>query len=259
MRISTLATLLFIPFVAPSLLPAQTGVEDSSSSGAFATRPLLESRADALEREASAAGASRGERSEKEFEASLLRLRLREGDFQPGDQIVLVVEGEAALTDTFTVRAGRVLSLPTIEDVSVDGVLRAEIEPHLAAHIARFVRDPSVHATPLVRVAVLGSVGRPGFYAMPADLLVSDAIMRAGGPVADTDLDRTEIRRESQRVWSPSEVQMAIAAGYTLDQLNMRAGDKIVVGERRTTNWQTIFQSVGVVSGIVGLLITLNR
>ena len=247
MRISVVALLLSCALVAAPPLAAQSGVADTSSSGVFATRASLESRAAELDR----AG--------EEFEAKLIRLRLLDGDFQAGDQVVLIVEGEAALTDTFTVRAGRVLSVPTIDDVPLDGILRAEVEAHLSAHVARFVKNPRVRAVPLVRLAVLGSVGRPGFYAMPADLLVSDAIMRAGGPAPRADLGRTEIRRESRRVLSSGELRMAIAEGYTLDQLNVRAGDEIVVGEKRTTNWQTVFQSFGVVTGIVGLVISLSR
>jgi len=48
-------------------------------------------------------------RTHRRYEASLARQRLTDGDFSAGDRVILSVGGEEALTDTFTVRAGRKL------------------------------------------------------------------------------------------------------------------------------------------------------
>ncbi|HEX8242680.1 MAG TPA: polysaccharide biosynthesis/export family protein, partial [Longimicrobium sp.] len=87
-------------------------------------------------------------RAQARAEAEAIRARLREGDVQAGDQIALIVEGQQALTDTFTVRAPGVIFLPQIGDVSVAGLLRSEIEGRLREQIARYVRDPVVRARP---------------------------------------------------------------------------------------------------------------
>ena len=40
------------------------------------------------------------------------------GEFQIGDRILLVVEGDTALTDTFTVHTGPAITLPTIGEMA---------------------------------------------------------------------------------------------------------------------------------------------
>src|SRR5687768_9525071 len=144
----------------------------------FASRATLEASAAAAE-SASAAATTQPLREAKRAEAWTLRERLRLGDFHPGDRIALIVEGHPTLSDTLAVRSGRVISLPDLPEIPLVGVLRSELQAHLTREIGRFVRDPKVRVVPLMRVAVLGQVGRPGYYALPADALLSDAIMIA--------------------------------------------------------------------------------
>ena len=88
-------------------------------------------------------------------------------EFQIGDRILLRVEGDSSLTDTFTVSRGPALVLRVIGELSLAGVRRADVEPYLARQIGRFLKDPVVHARALIRLSILGEVGRPGFYAVP--------------------------------------------------------------------------------------------
>src|SRR5437899_12782544 len=86
-------------------------------------------------------------------------------EFQIGDRILLRVEGDSSLSDTFTVSRGPALVLRVIGEVPLAGVRRADIEPYLARQIGRFLKDPVVHARALIRVSILSEVARPGFYA----------------------------------------------------------------------------------------------
>src|SRR5262245_27299615 len=52
--------------------------------------------------------------------------------FRPGDRVLVRVEGESVLSDTFTVTAGPALPLPGLGDISLDGVPRSRIEAHLS-------------------------------------------------------------------------------------------------------------------------------
>src|SRR3989441_3665954 len=45
--------------------------------------------------------------------------------------------------------------------------------PIVAREIARFIRDPVVHARALLSVGVTGEVARPGYYAVPGDAVVA--------------------------------------------------------------------------------------
>src|SRR2546427_2629068 len=85
--------------------------------------------------------------------------------FQVGDQISLQVEGDTALSHTFTVGAGPALTLPLIGAIPLAGVQRAAVEAYLTPQLGRDGKRPVVHATAPVRLSVLGGGGRPGFLA----------------------------------------------------------------------------------------------
>jgi protein involved in polysaccharide export with SLBB domain len=111
-----------------------------------------------------------------------------------------------------------------------------------------------VHAEALTRIAVLGAVGRPGYYALPADILLGDAIMAAGGPSPNADVTRTIVRRGKSEVLSKGQVQAAIRDGRTLDRMDLRAGDEIVVAEKKQRN---VMNMVYAATGVLSLALTL--
>src|SRR5712691_5769595 len=167
--------------------------------------------------------------------------------FQAGDRILLHVEGDSALSDTFTVVAGPTLRLPNIGEISLAGVRRTDLEAHLTRELSRYINDPVVQARALIRVSVVGEVSRPGFYAVPIDLVLEDALMLAGGATKDARVDRLQILRGNASVWNGNALQTAIARGATLDELGMRAGDRIQVPAQRDpeSRWR-----------IVGIIVT---
>jgi hypothetical protein len=207
----------------------------------MATRADLTALADRL---------SRGS-SEDRTKAGALRTRLREGDFRPGDRIALAIEGNVQVSDTIPVTAGSKINLKDIGDISLAGVLRSELQGHLTKQIGKYVRDASIRTMPLVRVSVLGPVGKPGFYFLPPDIPLSEAIMRAGGPGSTADLNRSVIRRDTEQLYDSRNTRSALNEGLTLDQLSLRDGDSIEVGEKSTRGWQQIASVVGVVTSIV--------
>src|SRR5437870_12507118 len=85
--------------------------------------------------------------------------------FQVGDRILLHVERDSALSDTFTVVAGPALRLPNIGEVSLAGVRRGDIEAHLTRELGRYINDPVVQARALIRVSVVRAGTRAGYYA----------------------------------------------------------------------------------------------
>ncbi len=153
--------------------------------------------------------------------------------FQVGDRILLLVDGDSTLTDTFTVVAGPAIELPVIGTVSLAGVARSGIEDHMRRQLARYLKDPVVHARALIRLSILGAVTRPGFYAVPTDLVLADALMVAGGPTQDARVEKLRVQRGADRLWSGAKLQAAIARGATLEDLGLRAGDRIDVPRGR--------------------------
>jgi len=153
--------------------------------------------------------------------------------FQVGDRILLVVEGDTMLTDTFTVVAGPAIELPVIGTLSLAGVPRAGIEGHMQRELGRYLKNLTVHARALIRLSIQGAVTRPGFYAVPTDLVLADALMVAGGPIQEARVDRMGIRRHGSRIWAGPKLQAAIARGATLEELGLRAGDQVDVPRGR--------------------------
>jgi len=153
--------------------------------------------------------------------------------FQTGDRILMRVEGDSALSDTFTVVAGPALRLPNIGEVSLAGVKRGDVEAHLTRELGRYLKNPVVQAHALVRVSVVGEVTHPGYYAVPIDLVLADALMLAGGATQQGRVDQLQIWRGSSSLWGGDRLQAAIARGATLDELGVRAGDRIQVPGQR--------------------------
>lgn len=249
-----------LAFVLLALAPSHgVGAQSVGVRLTFASRAQIDSMARVAEEAAAAATASQAVREAKTAEAAMLRQRLTQGDFAIGDRIIVRVEGQATLSDTFAVRDGNRLLLPGIDDIALQGVLRSELEDRVRTAIAAYYRDPSVRVVPLLRVLVRGGVMRPGYYALPADLLLSDAIMAAGGPSAVANVNRSHLKRGTQRVYAPKEFAQLVQDGYSLDQAHLRPGDELVVGEKIQQNWAAIFQAGAALTGIVTLVYTFRN
>jgi protein involved in polysaccharide export with SLBB domain len=222
-----------------------------------ASRADLEARLSALQ---GSPGQNPQAQAQSTNEIATIRDRLTNGDFEPGDRIVLSVANQPALSDTFEVRQGQFIHLPNIGDVSLHGVLHSELQAHLYAEISRYIRDPVVRTGSLLRISILGPVARAGFYAMPADLLLSDAIMHTGGLTGDADVSKTIVKRGGDVLIPKDKVQLAIRDGETLDQLNLRDGDAIVVGERkRGSNALLILSVVATLAGIATAVVIITN
>jgi protein involved in polysaccharide export with SLBB domain len=161
--------------------------------------------------------------------ASLVQSRLTDGDLRPGDGIILDVRGEPQLTDTFVVDGNMSIPLPDVGSISLRGVLFSELESHMRLQIAQYVRDPAVRATPMVRMLVGGAVSRPGYYLVPADALISQTLMAAGGVTGDAEMKKLRAMRAGYPVLEGPEMQKALAQGLTLDRANLRTGDELFV------------------------------
>jgi protein involved in polysaccharide export with SLBB domain len=150
-------------------------------------------------------------------------------EFQVGDRILLTVEGDTALTDTFTVRPGPIIMLPVIGQMDLKGVRRNDVEKYLQERVGRYFKQPVVHAKALVRLAIEGEVAHPGFYAVPTDVVLSDALMAAGGLTTEAKMGDMKIDRAGRQVLEGDKLQFAVAQGRTIDDLGLRAGDRIFV------------------------------
>ncbi len=244
MRVVVVALLLV-----PRLAAGQSG-DGANPLGPGATRQALEARAQRLGAARSAGAAQ---------EAAAIRTRLARGDFRVGDRILMIVEGESALSDTFVVGPARQLTLPLIGEVPLEGVLRAELQPYLTRRLAQNLRDPEVRTTVFVRLSVQGAVARPGYYGVPAAALLSDALTAAGGTTQEANMAKLRIERDGKPIWAGKALQQAIAEGRTLDDAGLVAGDQYVVPRRGGTSTGDVLRFGGYLLTIPVTVITLTK
>jgi protein involved in polysaccharide export with SLBB domain len=188
------------------------------------------------------------EREKAQEAVDYIQTRLEMGDFQPGDQILFFVEGEEAFPDTLVVEGGPSVLIPNVGTVSLSGILRSELQDHLAEELGRYIRNPTVRVRPTLRLTMGGQIGQPGFYTFPADLPIGEAIMQAGGPRGEARMGAIKVQREGMLLFGGGEVQQAIAQGLTFDQLGLRPGDEIVIPEKLFTVRRIVTYGVGAVS-----------
>ena len=168
-RTTLAAVVAVLALFGSTTVAAQQQSEQQSDSATAtrlsATRDTLQA---ILQRTDSAIGPDSGKGDQKlRTLAQQIRTRLSRGDFQPGDRIRLLVDSEPQLSDTFPIGPSQELVLPIVGVVSLHGVLRSELQASMTREIGRFLRDPVVRATPLIRLSIAGEVARPGFFLLP--------------------------------------------------------------------------------------------
>jgi len=217
-----------------ALAPAlQAQALPTTSSGApTRSRSVLEALLVEYQQMVQSPAYSQDLKAEARSRADQIRERLEEGDFRLGDAVVLFVENEPDLPGRFSVQSsanGPIIMLPVFGEILLRGVLRSELEARITETLSRIIRDPVVRAEGLMRLSVQGAVGAPGFYEVPADILLGQALMEAGGPSSNADLEDLRIERGADILLEGAVLQEELRLGTTLDQLNLQAGDQIVL------------------------------
>jgi hypothetical protein len=248
---------LFVTALLASLASMAAEGKAQSAPGPLVSRAEL--TAAATQAEAAATTGDPASRAQNAMTAAAIRQRLRDGDLQVGDRVVVTIVSDSLRRDTVVVRSGRSLELPGMIVVPVAGVLRSELRERVATEVRKYVKAQQVEVMPLMRVGVLGAVARPGYFAFASDLPLTDVIMGAGGPTGSADLGRSSVRRRNQEYRSASETSKAIANGLTLDQFGLSAGDELVVGQRREFGLSTMIGLTGALASVLALVVAMHR
>jgi protein involved in polysaccharide export with SLBB domain len=228
-----------------------------STAAVLATRAEL--TAAATRAEGAATTGDPAQRTKNAMVAAAIRQRLRDGDLQVGDRVVVTIISDAVHRDTVVVRSERTLELPGLILVPVAGVLRSELQERVSSEVLKYVKAQQIEVTPLMRVGILGAVARPGYFAFASDIPITDAIMGAGGPTGTADIGRSIVRRQNQQYRSAAETGNAISSGLTLDQFGLSAGDELVIGQRREFGASTLLGMTGALASILYVVVALHR
>ena len=218
-----------------------------------ATREELERAAKASE---SAALQQQDEkvRAQLRADAAAIRERLQNGDFIPGDRIMLMVQGDSALSDTFTVRGDRMLPLPNIPPIALQGILDSELEAHLTKELLKYIKTVSLEATPLVRISLVG-FPKSTFYTVPVDQAITDVIDAAGGwgSAPSVATDKAVVRRNGKVFLDAKATAAAVRGAKTVGDMSLRNGDELYLPDKANAgfNWQAAIGAASAVATLV--------
>lgn len=183
--------------------------------------------------------------------AAAIRERLRTGDFYPGDRIVVRVLNDTSVSDTFTVKQGRVLDFSSIPELSLAGILDSELLNHIKTHIAKYIRDPDVTVTPLVRLQFTGGISQPGWYQFRTDQTLTDAIMSIGGPSQVAEINKTDILRGGKVTVDRGSTARALRTGKTIGDLGLRDGDEVRIAEQLSARPSRLWTILPIVTSLL--------
>ena len=143
-----------------------------------------------------------------------------------GDKLRIVVFGQDTLSNTYTVDAAGVVTIPLIGAVNARGMTTAQLSGAIAGKLkANFIRDPSVavEVDTYRPFFVLGEVTYPGQYPYVPNMTVENAIAIAGGFTPRAVKDRVTVTRKFNGV--PGRTALPLRSPVL-------PGDSITVGER---------------------------
>jgi len=254
-RLASLLVAVALPLCSRPLAAQRLDSTDARRS--MVTRKELTAALEEIERGLSSSAYSSSLKNAKRAEATAIRERLDEGDMRPGDEIKIDILSEPGLSAIYTVTPARSILLPGGAEIKMRGVLRSEIQVYLTAQLKQLVNDPSVTASASVRLSFSGGVNKPGFYSVPADMLLSQAIQTiAFGPSPQAVWKKSQILRGTVVIIDGREFADALLRGRTIDQLNVQAGDEISVATKNAV--PLALRIGGFVSAFAGLSYLLS-
>jgi polysaccharide biosynthesis/export protein len=143
-----------------------------------------------------------------------------------GDKLRIVVFGQDTLSNTYTVDAAGMVTMPLIGPVPARGLTTQQLSGAIAGRLkASFLRDPSVavEVDTYRPFFVLGEVTYPGQYPFVPHMTVENAIAIAGGFTPRAYKGTVTITRKVQGV--PARFKLPL-------KYPLRPGDTITVSER---------------------------
>jgi protein involved in polysaccharide export with SLBB domain len=145
---------------------------------------------------------------------------------RPGDAIRVLVQDEPTWSGDFPISDNGTVSLPPLGLIPVAGRPFPEVREDLLHAYQRELVIAAVTITPLVRIAVLGEVQRPGLLPVDPTLSLADVLAAAGGITPLGDRNKVRLVRDGRAIAARLDPQS------TTRTLSLRSGDQIFVGRR---------------------------
>ena len=132
-----------------------------------ATRTELAGRVSTLESQTAGSQLKGDAKVQALKELATLRNRLTRGDFQVGDRFLFTLTIDSSRTDTVVVRDNNTVTVTSLPDLSLNGVVRSELDGVLETHVLRYLKNARVRTVPLTSMSISGAVRDLAFIGHP--------------------------------------------------------------------------------------------
>ena len=163
-------------------------------------------------------------------------LRLKRYLLGPGDQIAIQVQRFPDLSVSTTVGPEGTIQMPLIGTVLLQGLTLEAARILIGDRLNEFIKNPEIVVSLLaqrpVRVTITGEVTRPGFYPVPGNAQISDALRAAGGTSFLADLRNVKVRRTLASgvvVSQIVDILTPLQVGAPPPNLRLEDGDVVIV------------------------------
>jgi protein involved in polysaccharide export with SLBB domain len=177
----------------------------------------------------------------------------------PGDSVRIVVWRKPEMSGDFIIAPDGTISHPLYRAVRVGGVPFSTAEVNVRNFLARFEQDPQFVMEPLVRVAVLGEVGRPQVFAVRPETSVAEAVAQAGGPSEDGDRGRVRVlRKDASGRQREFHVSLLTSEGSSAS-FRVHSGDQIVIDKRKSFFKDIFIPTLSVLGSAASVYLLIDR
>ena len=145
---------------------------------------------------------------------------------RPGDALRVRIQDEPSWSGDFDVAEDGTVLLRPLGLVPVTGRPFAQVKDELLRAYQRELVNAAVTITPLVRIAVLGEVQRPGLLPVDPTLSLADVVAAAGGITPLGDRNKVRLVREGRVITARLNPESDTRS------LSLRSGDQIFVARR---------------------------
>ena len=187
---------------------------------------------------------------------SFPQLAERTGTFQPGDAVRITIWREPQLSGDFSISSNGTVQLPLIGKVQVQGLTTMSLSSFLKAEFGAYLREPDIQVVPLIRVSVLGGVGKPGLFRAEPESSLWDLIAEAGGPVRGRVKDMRVLRSGKVVI---KDILTAYERGDSLLDIGIRTGDQITVPTNPKFSFSDVLRITTAAIGVAALIISISR
>jgi polysaccharide export outer membrane protein len=177
----------------------------------------------------------------------------------PGDSVRVVVWRKPEMSGDFIVGPDGTITHPLYRSVRVGGVPFGTAEVNVRNFLARFEQDPQFVLEPLVRVSVLGEVGRPQVFAVRPETSVAEAVAQAGGLTQSAKRDQVRVLRRDANGAQREFVVNILDPDKASGRVRVHSGDQILVDRRTSLFRDILLPTLTVIGSAASIYLLIDR